>query len=501
MGAMFRIILCALLLLASPVGRGYVFAQSIPDVPDPVCAYCGAKIPGGVHARSCEYYVDPAQPGSSKSSKSKSKSHSAEINAMVTGAIFQSLLTSMFAPPNVAANNASAQQALAAQQQAAARAAQQAAAWQRSKDAAFQAEHAKMMGSYKQEGSGQGLGFKTADSDLETLAADARKPFDTAGDAALPVAGVPATPTPFFGDTMPVEDVQLLVNPENDPMVVDLRAAKSFVVESLKKEEAAPAAPPRQAGQKGKDRPAAKGPECKKLAGNLEKFKTQRSKFHQTINLAQGQLVAWENANRNALVNAAKDGMEYFTGQLLDGMANRGKAAERLERICQANAGKMAREGINVVELEARIKRLRLLSSAGKVSELTANIKDWQGFVKNGMSGLLMQLNSSDREVQELFEDPKMAKYFETEAPELKTLLDVSRLAVANKVFGKWVARKVPVIAGVELAINQSYNGLDWLLSFKRMREANRINGQVLASARSLQRQIDETASALEECP
>ncbi|MDH5525609.1 MAG: hypothetical protein OEY01_16705 [Desulfobulbaceae bacterium] len=500
-------IMVGILLLGLTFGQGHLFAQSIPE-PRAACAYCGTSLPNGVHSSSCPYSAGAAKSAGAKSAKkAKAHSHSAELNAMVTGAIFQSLLTSMFTANT--ANSANQQQALAAQQKAAALAAHQAAEWQRAKDAAFQAEHRKMLSSFKHSDGGgvnfkgasdSELGFKALDGDLETLAADARKPFDTAGDMTLPVPEPAGEPTPFFGDTMPVEDLQLLVNPENDPRVVDLRQAKAYVVESLK-EESARAAEAKPPASKDGGKPALQTPQCKELARKLDGFVSQRSKFQKTINLAHEQLVGWENANRNALVNAAKDGLEYFTGQLLDGLANRGKAADRLQRIYEANAGKMVQEGINVAEVEAKIRQLRMISSAGKISEITSNINDWQSFVKHGMSGLMMELNSSNQNIQELFENPQLQKYFEPDAPELKTLLDLSKLAAANKVFGKWVAKKIPLIAGVELAINQSYNALDWVLSFKRMTEANKINGQVMAAVRSLEQNIDVISSALTECP
>jgi hypothetical protein len=94
-----------------------------------------------------------------------------------------------------------------------------------------------------------------------------------------------------------------------------------------------------------------------------------------------------------------------------------------------------------------------------------------------------------------------MQKYFETEAPELNALLDLSKLAASNKVFGKWVARKVPLIAGVEISLKQSYNALDWYLSFKQVAEANGINGRVLDAARGIQKNIDDTALSLRACP
>ncbi|MHB8223863.1 MAG: hypothetical protein ACYDHV_13605 [Desulfurivibrionaceae bacterium] len=433
----------------------------------------------------------------------KAKKHgitSGDVNAMVVGTIFQGLLTSMFAPPT-SSNNA--QEALAAQQKAAALAAQQAAAHQRAQEAAFQAEHNKMMQSFKQLDGSQGvafkslsdasLAFKTLDDDAETLAANARKPFDTAAE--------PKQPTPFFGDTMPLKDIQLLVNPENDPRIVDLRNATAYVAKNLK--DSANPAPgttkPRDGKADGK--PITKGPDCTKLNQKLQGFLTQRDKFHNTINLAQEQLTTWEDANRNALLNAAKDGIEYFTGQLLEGLANRGKAAERLQRIYEKNGAQMAQDGVDVAAIQAKIARLKMLSSAGKISELTSNILDWQTFIKDGMSGLMAQLTSSNQEVHALLDDPKLQKYFETESPELKAMLDISKIAASNKVFGKWVAKKVPVIAGVELAINQSYNGLDWFLSFKRMTEANKINGKVLHAAKNLQQHIDDTSWALRDCP
>ena len=426
---------------------------------------------------------------------------SGDVNAMIVGTLFEGLLTSMFASPTKPDNT---QEALAAQQKAAALAAQQAAALQRAQEAAFQAEHNKMMQSFKQLDGSQGvafkslsdstLAFKTLDGDAETLAANARKPFDTA-------AGTSGGATPFFGDTMPLKDIQLLVNPENDPRVVDLKNATAYVVKNLK--DGANPAPgttkPRDGRADGK--PITKAPDCAKLNQKLQGFITQRDKFDKTINMAQEQLTTWETANRNALLNAAKDGIEYFTGQLLEGLTNRGKAAERLQRIYEKNGARMAQDGVDVAAIEAKIARLKMLSSSGKISELTSNILDWQTFIKDGMSGLMSQLTSSNQEVHALLDDPKLQKYFETESPELKAMLDISKIAASNKVFGKWVAKKVPIIAGVELAINQSYNGLDWFLSFKRMTEANKINGKVLASAKALQQHIDDTSWALQDCP
>jgi len=67
-------------------------------------------------------------------------------------------------------------------------------------------------------------------------------------------------------------------------------------------------------------------------------------------------------------------------------------------------------------------------------------------------------------------------------------------------VFGKWVARKMPIIAGIELATTVAYNGLDWGMSYWRLAKAHDINGGVMDAARYLQRNIDSTYIALKGC-
>jgi hypothetical protein len=425
--------------------------------------------------------------------KSKNGISSADINAMIAGNLFESLLTSVFAD-----NTANEQEALAAKQKAAAL-------------AAAQAEFDKMMRSYKTLDDSRGVAFKTLadsnlafkslDSDPETLAANARKPFDAPSENRGPGSDSISGATPFFGDTMPIDDIKLLVNPENDSRVVDLRKAGEYVIGNIKNDSEKPAALAKKYKQKDNGEPIIQAPDCVKLPQKLEGFINQNNQFQKTVLLAQEQVDTWETANRNSLMNAAKDGLEYFTGQLLEGAARRGEAADRLEEIYQKNAGQMAQEGIDTAAIEAKIRRLKTLSSTGRISELTGNIKDWQDFIKDGVSGLVKQLTASNQEIQAILEDPKMRKYFEMDAPELNTLLDISKIAASNEVLGKWVAKQVPIIGGVELAINQTYNATDWYLSFKRITEANHINGQVLNAARLIQKNIDNTYLALKECP
>jgi len=474
-------------------------AQSVPEASKPICAYCGASLPNGTHSSSCPYYAPRSKAGGTKH---KHGHGSGDINAMVVGTLFETLLTAMFAD-----NAASEKEALAAKQKAAEIAHQQ-EELKRAKEAREQAEFEKMMQSFKLLEDSQAVGFKTLsasdldfktlDGEMEKLASEARRPFDSEPKVKAPGSEGASGVTPFFGDQMPIEQIRLLVYPENDPNVVDLRNARNYVVENLKKNDQRITAAAKPTRADAQDRPTEEA--CVILSKKLDGFLTQRGKFQQTIDLAQEQLTTWQNANRNALLNAAKDGLEYFSGQLLEDLTKRGKAADRLQQIYERNARQMAQDGLDTAAIAAKIKRLQELSSTGRISELTGNVKDWQSFIKNGVSALMLQLNASNQEIQGMLEDPRMQKYFEMEAPQLKALLDVSRIAASAAVFGKWVANKMPIIGGVELAINQSYNALDWYLSYKRIKEAHAINGRVLEAVRLNQQNIYQISAELGSC-
>ena len=116
------------------------------------------------------------------------------------------------------------------------------------------------------------------------------------------------------------------------------------------------------------------------------------------------------------------------------------------------------------------------------------------------MSNILSQMQSSNADLKKMMDDPAMQEFFETDKPELNALLDITKIAADHEVMGKWVAKKLPVIGYVELAIDLSYNGLDWYKSYERLCEAQKINGKVLETAKGIQKNIDNTFAELSRC-
>ena len=430
---------------------------------------------------------------------------STTMRSMVTGAVLQSLFNSMLNSP------VTNQKEIDVQQQAARiaeiKAAEEAAEQRKIEEAVAQAEYDEMMQSYKLLDDAQDvniktldnpLDFKSLDGEAERLSSEARKQFESGQVTAhAPESGAA---TPFFGDVLPDEDLHSLLDLDNNPNVVDLMDSDKYVEEKTAGDSAGVVTLLRKYEKEGNGEPINVKPDCIRLRDQLKGYVNQREQFKKTIELSQSELNIWETANNNALLNAAKDGLEYLTGELLQGMTNRGKAADQLQQTYNSKAKQMAEDGINIVEIQAKIDRLRATSSAGRIAEFSSNIKDWETFVKDGLSSLINGLSESNNEINGILEDSTMKKYFESESPELKTLLDISKLAASNMVFGKWVARKMPVIAVIEISIKQTYNALDYVLSLNRIMEAHKINGGVMDAARYIQENIDNTYLSLANC-
>ena len=452
------------------------------DVPMPTGIECVRDCPG-------------TKPALSHSPTHSLRIRNGDAESALVGALFGAVLGAALAP-----DQDDEAETRRREQQAAALAARQLEA-QRIRAAAAQAAYDRMMKSYKQlEGAAavdfknlgrQNVGFKSLNDNAETIGAHSRMPFDTAASpAALPMPETASHPTPFFGDTMPMAQISLLVDPTNDPRIVDLRKAKKFTIESLKMQQDRP-----DQGQ-----PAWSGPnaaECSSMHTKLRGFIDQQNKFHQTILLANEQIEIWEDANRNALINAAKEGVERFGAIYLENLNKRGEAAERLMSAFERNKARMLADGVDVIAVERKIARLKATAKAGKLAGVISDANDWQTFMKDGMSAVLTQLNASNAEI---LDDPVIQRYFTTEVPEVQALLDLTQMGASAKVFGKWVAKQMPIVAWTSFAINQTYNATDWFLSFQRLVDAHQINGKVADSAKILQRKIDTTRIALKQC-
>jgi len=428
------------------------------------------------------------------------------MRLMVTQTVLDSLASSLMSPrQNSASINAIASRQKSVNQKVQQSAIRDAAKLQ-AEEAAFRAQQARQAQSFKFDdggtapgfkgtGAGGDLAFKAAADDPESMAAAARSPFDTAGEVTISAAAGSHSATPFFGDAIPTADLRLLIHPQDDPRLVDLSEAAGFVVADLKEQSESEGAPIEE-----ENRQPPSPEQCKQLTRRLDSYLQQQTKFRGTVLMAQQQVDEWQQANRQALLNQAKDGMEYFIGNYMEMLSNRGKAADRLLMAYGRNKQTMIRKGIDVAEIEARILRLKATGYVGDAAWMSGNVDAWQAFLKDGVSALVSQLSGSNAEVKELMQRPELEPYLNTGDPELSFLLDISKLAAGGKVFGKWVARQMPLVGLLEISVKTTYNATDWVLSLRNIMQSNRINGEVMESAKSLQRQIHKTRTELQGC-
>ncbi|MDP3352881.1 MAG: hypothetical protein Q8S44_03990 [Flavobacteriaceae bacterium] len=474
-----------------------IVSQSIPTA-NCVCSYCNVKCGSG-HSTNCTYYSAP------KAASKIGVIPATNINNMVAGMVFQSLLNAVFSSNT----NTSQQQAEA--QQAAALAAQQAAEEKKAQEKKAQEEYDRMMQLYKTLDGSQNLltkslgdtnlDFKTLDGEAENLSTAARNQFEGLSTNTVTDSTTIGGGTQFFGDSMPIVDLQSLEDLNNNPNVVDLRETQKYVEENIENDSLQIVSILRQYEPDANGEPIIQKQDCRDLAKKLKVYINQREQTKKILDLSNNELNIWETANQNALMNQVKDGLEYFAGNLFDKLSKRGKAADRLQGILNKNSNKMVKEGINIADIQAKIDNLRLISTAGELTDLANKMNDWTTFMKDGFSSLLLNLSSSNNEINEIIENPQMQQYFQMDKPELNTLLDISKIVADNEMMGKWVAKKLPMIALVDISIKTLYNGTDYFLSLNRIMESRKIYGGALETAKYIQKNIDDSYKSLSECP
>jgi flagellar motility protein MotE (MotC chaperone) len=439
--------------------------------------------------------------GSLGSAVSKTLSPSQSMSNMVAGAVMQGLINNLLSSPPE-----KSQAEIEAEKKEQERIAFEAEQKRLIEEARQQELHDELMKSTKTLDGSQSLDFKTLDGDMEKMRKAASNQFEpeSTGSSSTSVN----RGTDFFGTNVTQADIDLVTDPDNDPMIVDLRNAKNYIVKNIKTDslkiqnlklnDAKKAANPTK-------------PVCNRveLDKKLNGFLTERQKFLKTIEMTQSELAKWEEQNNEALENTAKAGLEYFVGDLVGKLGKKGEAASRLENMLGKNAEQMAKEGLNVTEITLKIQRLRNLSSVANVVKSTYELKDWEAFIKDGWSALVLRVSESNAEIKEMLNDPQMQKYFTLEnpspgmnipTPELKVLLDIANIGLTYDVFGTWVAKKSPVIALTQFSIDQIYNVTDWVLSYKRICDLREVSGKETEAANYQQQKINETISLIQNC-
>lgn len=474
-------------------------AQQVPAASEAMCIGCNRSmsyINKYGHGANCPY--GPKKAASSGSGVVLSPSNN--LNMMIAGTVMQSLLSSLFSGPSPQQQ----QQKLLQQQQQQQLLLQQQIQQQKIKDSIDNALYLKLKGSYKNVEGSQKLGFKNLNGDMETMSAAAREPFD----AKLVIGGGDnnSTATNFFGTKMPVADIQTLVYPEKDPVIVDVEKTNQYLKEKKREDSIKKA-------DLEKQQVAKKSVECETLQKRYDSYVSQREKFQKTINLTDNELSEWKKKNTEALKNAAWSGLDVVLNTKVFGdvggfkkIEKRGEEAENIKQRLLPYMDQLRLKGVDVDNylktLNARIFNKNLIKSGEKFKDAA----EYDAFVRDGLQAWGSSSFATDSTFQHIVQDPNVQMVLNDNHPEVD---------VAGFVEGKMIEKllktefmgtllkfdnRIPYVSYAQFAVDEIYNATDFILSYKRIVQQREVQGKELEAAMSLQMQIDKMYDQLKTC-
>jgi hypothetical protein len=418
---------------------------------------------------------------SSSSSSSSSNSTSNSLSTDVAGMVMQGLINSMFS------SDPKAEQAkLEAEKLEQARIAAAIAQQKKTSDSLAQIKHDELMQKIKP------LSTDNGNMDLKTIDGDA-------------VVKAPSTATNFFGIALSDADINTLINSENDPMIVDLRNAQSFIVGNLKTEATVTTTEAKKVDAEKK--PETLSPECLKIKTKLDGFIKNRENFQKTINLTQTELSSWEEQNDKAFWNAVKDGIGSTSGLFIDYVKETRSSAGMLKKNIELLQDKLIKDKVFTPAEISKYKSIldaRMLTY--DVSELASNFKDvieYYDAVVNTMRAALLELSKTNSDYAAMYEDPRFIESFSAfPKVELSQFLSSKALQtfLVDPLIKKGLIKKLPYVGIAQLAVSEIYNATDWITSYYTTCKLNDADGKATEAAKYLQQKIIETQDQLDNC-
>lgn len=371
------------------------------------------------------------------------------------------------------------------------------------KDALEQALHDKLMALYKPLPGSQRLEMKTMPGNNNALS---MKTFD--GDKGDYMYKGVEVNTPAFGIGLSAQEIQVLLDPENDPVVADLRNANDFIVKNLKSESA-------QANNKitqetrSNGTPIIQQTDCAELKNKLAGFVKEREDFQKTIVLTQTELADWKEKNNKALWNAAESGIGFLSGKFFEHMEESRKNASNIKKWLMDFEKPMRAKGIDVDGyiklLDVKVINYNISGFADRFSKTTESVLA----VRDASQSLAGHFAKTDAEIAAILENPNVKLFLtDGEAKFEANTLGISQATADNlnkglalvTLAGKFLAIVNPVASATQFAIDEVYNAADWILSYKLILQQNNVHDKETEAAEYIQTKINTAFELLKNC-
>lgn len=423
---------------------------------------------------------------------SKSSSHS--VNNAIKLQLFQGVLDAVMQGPE---NNAPSQQQLEAKRQYQLQRQQKERELEFERQKNFAEKKDKLLGILKGADKGKLADFKNLDGDAEAMSKAASDPFDKSSDT-TGKAKV-STGTNFFGTTLSEPEITTLMESENDPIIVDLSKAKTFVAENLKQNEATIKKIEKQK-EEGKQKTERQ--ECKDSIAKYNRQVDDMKKFQKQTELTQSQLDEWRQKNDAAFWNAVIDGASFAVSEYFDYLKETRRGAENIKHNLDLIETKLIKEKVytpaQIASLKTKLNLRMAEHTIVNYSSKFNNITEYFDYVKNVIQSSVAEIEKTDVDIKEFISNPKVKEYLNENPTTDAAQFLVGKYMTA--LLEKKGFTKYSYVSIAQLAVNTVYNATDMYLSYKIICTLRNALGKELEAARHIQSQISNTYSKIVEC-
>ncbi len=371
------------------------------------------------------------------------------------------------------------------------------------KEALAQQLHDRLMALYKKPIDYQDVIAKTLPGSNNDLAP---KTFD--GDKGDYMYKGVKTDNSFANPELTAQDIQALTDPDNDPVVVDLRTASDLIVKDLKANDENIAAlklpSPNSNGE-----PIFQKPDCNEIKTKLGGYLKNQSDLKKTIDLTNQQLDEWKEKNKKALWNAAESGASFLFGKFSEHLAETRKNAGNIKQWLINFEKPMRAKGVDVDRYINLLDTKIINYSISNFTNSFSKTMEWATAVKDGTQGMAEYFSKTNTEIAGILNDPAVKLFLnEGEAKFEAGTLGLSEGTTKNlnnalllaKTAANFLTIVNPVASLTQFSIDQAYNATDWILSYRLILQNNGVQSKETEAEKFIQIKINESLNQIKDC-
>ncbi|HUR67088.1 MAG TPA: hypothetical protein VMZ03_12130 [Chitinophagaceae bacterium] len=317
----------------------------------------------------------------------------------------------------------------------------------------------------------------------------------------------PATNS-FTDPNLSPQDIQTLIDPDSDPIIVDLRNAHELIVKNLKTDSERISLLPLPAPNANGE-PIFQKQDCNELKNKLGGYLKNQADLKKTIDLTREQLNEWKEKNNKALWNAAEGGATFLFGKFFEHLAESRKNANNIKEWLVHFEKPMKAKGIDVDSyinlLDTKIINYTLTNWTNSFSRSM----DWAIAVRDGSQSLAEYFTKTNTQVAAILNDPAVKLFLNEGDSKIEagtfgiseaTAKSLNNALLLAKTAANFLTIVNPVASLTQFSIDQIYNATDWILSYRLILQQNSVHDKETQAAQFLHQKITETFETMKNC-